>query len=121
MFIIGRTGKTYARLSFNAGPGGSTLLSVSVDWPAWPQVLMEQQPPLSELFQEWMNEFDRNIHPYQPSHPIISDNLEPSGISINDWWESFQDLAGDRLRDELDQLEPADMIASMEVGYDPAD
>ena len=49
MFIIGRTGRTYARLTFNAGPGGSILLPVSVDWAAWPDVMLEEQARLPEM------------------------------------------------------------------------
>src|SRR4051794_26360119 len=38
MAILGRTGNTYARLRFNAGPGGSLTLPVHVDWTDWTQV-----------------------------------------------------------------------------------
>ena len=34
MFILGRTGKTYARLAFPAGPRGEVLVPTAVDWPA---------------------------------------------------------------------------------------
>ena len=36
MAILGRTGNTFARLTFNSGPGGSLTLPVHVDWTAWP-------------------------------------------------------------------------------------
>lgn len=32
MFILARTGKTYARLRFNVGPGGNVLIPVQVDY-----------------------------------------------------------------------------------------
>src|SRR5205807_2560451 len=32
MCIVSRTGRTYARLSFPAGPGGQMYLGVAVDW-----------------------------------------------------------------------------------------
>ena len=36
MAILGRTGRTSARLRFNTGPGGSIELPTAVDWAAWP-------------------------------------------------------------------------------------
>jgi proteasome lid subunit RPN8/RPN11 len=116
MFIMGRTGKTYARLSFNTGPGGSILLPVSVDWAQWPSVVMDQQDHLPELFEQWMNEFDQNIHPYQP--PITSsDNLSPSRMTIEDWWHDFRELADDRMFDVVDQSELAELIGGAEVSH----
>jgi proteasome lid subunit RPN8/RPN11 len=35
MAILGRTGNTFARLTFNSGPGGSLNLPVHVDWSDW--------------------------------------------------------------------------------------
>ncbi|MCK4374770.1 MAG: hypothetical protein KAX19_05550, partial [Candidatus Brocadiae bacterium] len=32
MFVIGQVGKTYARLRFNVGPGGQTIIPVQVDY-----------------------------------------------------------------------------------------
>lgn len=61
MFIIGRTGLTYARLSFAAGPGADVLLPVSVDWSAWPQTVLDA--PLNEQLAEWEKEYDTRIHP----------------------------------------------------------
>jgi proteasome lid subunit RPN8/RPN11 len=63
MFIIGRTGSTYARLRLGAGPGGSIELPVVVDWSTWPQVLFEQGEKLAELAEGWMDEYGINIHP----------------------------------------------------------
>ena len=109
MFIIGRTGRTYARLNFTAGPGGSVLLPVRVDWAAWPQILLDEQHRMPELFAEWMNEFDQNIHPYQFT-PVVSDNLSSTPIGPDDWWNSFGQGPDD---DKFDQLDPAEL---MEVG-----
>src|SRR5258706_9578388 len=36
MFILGRTGRTSARLSYFGGPGASLKLRCQVDWPGWP-------------------------------------------------------------------------------------
>lgn len=63
MLIISRTLETYARLRFSAGPGGSLLLPVEVDWSAWPQLLLEKSGKLGGLFEAWMDEYGRNIHP----------------------------------------------------------
>lgn len=121
MFILSRTGRTYARLSFNTGPGGSMLLPVTVDWEQWPKVIENEQHRMPELFEEWMGEFDRNIHPYQPPRaPVVtSDNLRPSRISIEDGWNEFRDLSDDPMFDLLDQSEPGGMAGELEVAHDP--
>jgi proteasome lid subunit RPN8/RPN11 len=64
MLIVSRTHETYARLSFNAGPGGSILLPVQVDWAAWPQILLdlEEGAGLSAISEKWLNEYAANIH-----------------------------------------------------------
>jgi len=61
MFIIGRTGLTYARLAFSAGPGAHVLLPVTVDWATWPQQAMDAQ--LTQQVAQWAREHDTNIHP----------------------------------------------------------
>ena len=128
MFIIGRTGRTYARLTFNTGPGGSILLPVSVDWAAWPDVLLEEQARLPELFAEWMHEFNQNIHPYRPPRIVSSDNLSPTGIKADPWWTELRELMDDdRLDmqtklDLLDQCEAEDemeLAGRLEVAHDP--
>jgi proteasome lid subunit RPN8/RPN11 len=53
MGILGRTGNTFARLKFNAGPGGSVSLPVHVDWTDWPQVA----PWLAHRIEEWEREY----------------------------------------------------------------
>jgi hypothetical protein len=66
MAIVARGGRTYARLSFSAGPGGSVRLPVSVDWAAWPGVLAEHEAgaqPLTELTRAWQEEYAANVHP----------------------------------------------------------
>lgn len=49
LFILGRTGNTYARLSFAAGPGGQLLLPTAVDWAAWPASISSQPELLAEI------------------------------------------------------------------------
>ncbi|HEV3146954.1 MAG TPA: hypothetical protein VGZ47_23905 [Gemmataceae bacterium] len=61
MFILSRTGQTYARLAFPAGPGGQMLLPVQVDWPAWPKTMTASDQPLAANVEQWRNEFTTNI------------------------------------------------------------
>jgi proteasome lid subunit RPN8/RPN11 len=128
MFIIGRTGRTYARLTFNTGPGGSIQLPVEVDWAAWPNVLIEEQDRLPELFEQWMQEFTQNIHPYQPRKVTSSDNLAPSGINLDHWWSEFNELLDDDrldlqtrldLPDRYDEADMMEMAGQLEVAHDP--
>jgi hypothetical protein len=53
MAILGRTGNAYARLRFNAGPGGSLNLPVAVDWDDWPL----QASELAAEVAEWEREY----------------------------------------------------------------
>jgi hypothetical protein len=62
MFILSRAGRTYARLAFAAGPGGSLMLPVIVDWAAWPDVLLDESLDLDRRVHAWREEFERNVH-----------------------------------------------------------
>lgn len=61
MFILTRGGTTYARLRFNAGPGGQMLLPVEVDWAAWPTWLATHGDTLGTLVGRWPAEYDANV------------------------------------------------------------
>lgn len=61
MAILSRTGRTYARLQVNAGPGARSRLRCRVDWKAWPQELAEST--LAQHLEDWQEEFEQNIHP----------------------------------------------------------
>jgi proteasome lid subunit RPN8/RPN11 len=63
MLIVSRTGRTYCRLSFSAGPGGCVLLPVRVDWTRWPEVLLDAAEGLGTLFERWMDEYGSNVYP----------------------------------------------------------
>lgn len=54
MGILGRTGRTYARLRFNAGPGTSLVIPTRVDWASWPALV----PELPQLLDDWQREYD---------------------------------------------------------------
>ena len=66
MFIVSRTGSTYARLAFSAGPGAEMLIPVKVDWQAWHKVL-ETLPNAGDLYRQWASEFSDNVQPL-PDH-----------------------------------------------------
>jgi proteasome lid subunit RPN8/RPN11 len=114
MFILSRTGQTYARLAFAAGPGGSTLLPVNVDWAVWPDLLIEQQDRLPELFEQWMDEFGRNIHPREPEARSASvfpgsqlsraDVLDRFAHADRDAVTRGADFGGDAVGDDDDRV-----------------
>ena len=62
MFILARTGNTYARLSMRAGPGAATHLAVGVDWSRWSEVVNDPKFSLTTLRADWQDEFATNIH-----------------------------------------------------------
>lgn len=70
MVIVARGGDCYCRLQFAAGPGGQVLIPVAVDWESYPQLLMEREGGLDELFGQWMDEYGRNVHPEPIRDPL---------------------------------------------------
>lgn len=52
MFILARFGKTYARLRFNTGPGGSLVIPVAVDF---------TQPFAGSDHEAWFDEYAANV------------------------------------------------------------
>jgi hypothetical protein len=119
MFIISRTGQTYARLRFAAGPQASLLLPVRVDWAAWADVLTDLGGErLGELAEAWMDEYGQNIRPVfetpmcrantRSTHPLLAADvllsLEPQSNRMFDehdriddpdaqWWQMEEELA----------------------------
>ena len=89
MFITGRTGQTYARLAFSAGPRAHLQLPVRVDWAAWPAALADNPAPLAALVEDWRREYAANIEPLTISSPKQSRNLagQPSQVQELDWWD----------------------------------
>ena len=69
MFVLSRTGRTYARLAFAAGPGGSLLLPVAVDWANWPFLVLEGRVTLGDLAAAWAAEFEQNVRPVPLRRP----------------------------------------------------
>jgi hypothetical protein len=62
MAILGRTGNTYARLSYSVGPKADLEIDVAVDWAEWPSVFTDG-PSLDGQIAEWAAEYAANIHP----------------------------------------------------------
>lgn len=89
MFIVSRTGRTYARLSFAAGPAGQVLLDMAVDWDAWPGLVLEQSCLSSPELLGWAQEFEQNVRPSQPALAF-----GPASDAPDDWqqWWKFGDV-----------------------------
>jgi len=110
MFILSRSGDTYARLTFNIGPGAAVPLPVSVDWAAWPAVLSDPVSSMANRYAEWRQEFATNVQPMPelpfalsvlPFVPSLSaaSPLEPSAGGW-DWGDLDQELWEDFERHE---------------------
>lgn len=61
MFILARGGATYARLRFNAGPGGAMEIPVEVDF---------RQPFAASDHAAWEEEYLDRVHEQQ-AHPLM--------------------------------------------------
>ena len=107
LFVLSRTGRTYARLAFAAGPGGSVPLPVAVDWAAWPPVASGRPGELAALLTGWAAEFERNVHQATNTYPRLAD-----GDAVDDWW-GLDDLYERRV---LDQRAEDDFVRRLEAG-----
>ena len=85
MFILGRTAKTFARLSFHVGPGASVLLPVSVDWSVWPTILADPQFSMANLLTDWQLEFAANVHHRQEFLPPVLTVPDDSAARGSPW------------------------------------
>lgn len=94
MGILSRTAATYARLQFNAGPGGSFELPVVADWQAWPRYLASSS--LDALFLHWQEEYERCVKPVPfhspellPEEPteVISETID---LDLLTWGELLE-------------------------------
>jgi hypothetical protein len=73
MFIVARGGQTYARLRFNAGPGGQMVIPVGIRWDL----------PIGDLDEAgWMDEYAEKVN-------ILDDLAE--------WWNEPAPKQGARL------------------------
>jgi hypothetical protein len=85
MFILGRTGRTYARMGFAAGPGGQLVLPTTVDWAAWPEWLLENPGRLEAELAQWQNEYEQNIYAL-PDFLGAADKLAEAQLRRTDAW-----------------------------------
>ncbi len=93
MFILARGGESFARLRFNAGPGGQIHVPVEVDYSI--------DFSASE-HDAWREEYLRNIHPQKTL----------AGFGYVDWADEPDDLClSEELIEELEQMEPAERQA----------
>lgn len=94
MFILGRTGQTYARLVFSAGPGGTLLLPVAVDWSAWPRWLAEHPGELDRQMQRWQEEYQANVQILDEPFLFLGDDRrngrDTRALATGElpWWET---------------------------------
>jgi hypothetical protein len=104
MFILSRTGRTYARLAFSAGPGGSLLLPVNVDWEAWPQAVLERPEELGPMLADWAAEFEQNVHPVALLPPLPEPGRPPYPRLVDNEWLELVDLSERQARrDQSDE------------------
>jgi hypothetical protein len=72
MFILARGGQSYARLRFNAGPGGQIELPVTVDWS------VDFAACATAV---WQDEYDRLVHPQACSFGQFSSFLPDAELT----------------------------------------
>jgi len=90
MFILGRTGRTYARLTMRVGPGASLELPTAVDWSAWPTCLAQGKELLQTEMAQWQREYEQNID-MRPEHPLALAMAEPVADDrfLHEIWENY--------------------------------
>ena len=93
MFILGRTGETYARLRFGAGPGGQIRIPVELDFTA--EFDGSDRPA-------WEAEYEQNIRTHTSSRlgRGLWQEDDPEGLCV-----------AEELMEELDQMDPAEREA----------
>jgi proteasome lid subunit RPN8/RPN11 len=77
MAILGRTGRTYARLRTHSGPRIDVELPTRVDWAVWPDDLAIDAMPFDLLSADWHTEYTANIVASDQSHPRLDGWLDP--------------------------------------------
>jgi hypothetical protein len=79
MFIVARSGDTYARLRFNTGPGGEIELSTTIDYEA--EFLASDRGA-------WEQEFSKSVH---DTSTVSSNLIESDSFGYRDPWDEGWD------------------------------
>jgi hypothetical protein len=101
MFVLALGGKSYARLRFNVGPGGSVVIPVMVDY---------SQPFGPSDHEAWEAEYQANIKAESlfksfGSQVDLGLDEDVSSYSVpNDWLEEFEDMEPAERQYVLDEL-----------------
>jgi proteasome lid subunit RPN8/RPN11 len=80
MAIVSRTGNTYARLKFAAGPGANIRLGVHVDWARWPEEMACPAVRLDTMIDDWIGEYAAHVH--FPAMEVITQPADALGRDI---------------------------------------
>jgi len=110
MAILARTGKTYARLRFNVGPGGQILIPTEVDY---------RRPFPASDHAAWAAEFGANIQPFPrtPVSPIrVGGSFDDSGFDLG-----LPTSGPGRLEQSLTEEDELDAWADLLLGEDAYD
>ncbi len=84
MGILSRTSATYARLQFNAGPGGSLVIPVTVDWTSWPM-----HTALDSWLSQWHQEYEYLVKPMTFPDLLFEESLV---TTLHDDLTTWRDL-----------------------------
>ena len=109
MAIVAQQGGTYARLRFNAGPGGDTKIPVCVDYNC--------EFDASD-FQAWQQQYLANVsedHIVSLSGRSKKNRLtEEADVFGSDGFDSLSDLSGEDVLSEIDSMDPMEREYFME-------
>ena len=96
MFIVSRTGRTYARLALSSGPVRQMLLPVTVDWSSWPAWVADEKGYLLTHLAAWRREYAENVVPVERIvYPGVLDDNERFGrpqCGFGDWFDWVDEL-----------------------------
>lgn len=85
MAILGRTGRTSARLRFPAGPGAALEIPTAVDWFRWPETTAEVD--LAAHIARWQLEFDTLVE--IPPPPRVLDLASRTASELKTGYDPF--------------------------------
>jgi hypothetical protein len=111
MFILARGGRTYARLRFNAGPGGDLEIPVAIDY---------HTPFPGADHEAWANEYDAHVHPETLALPAASGDVSQNGMfdGTEDVWPDDTDWELFKAAADQDPSEMAEFPDDFEVDHD---